>query len=301
MPTRSKWGALPTEAASRLSRNLDSMTVNEIVELMVADGRRASAAVQAEKAHIAKGAAIVADAVRRRGRLIFVGAGTSGRLAVLEAAELPPTFGIAPSTAIAMMAGGRSAVFRAKEGAEDNSADGRRIMTRLRPSARDVVVAISASGVTPFVLGAVSHAARTRARIVAITCDARSQLRRLADVAIVLNVGPEVIAGSTRLKAGTATKMALNMLTTIAMVRAGKTFGNLMVDVRSNSDKLRDRARRIVSTITALPEEGAAALLRKAGGSAKVAVVMQATGETRARAVSRLRVEPRLRKLLRRR
>jgi len=192
-------------------------------------------------------------------------------------------------------------VFRAKEGAEDDSADGRRVMTRLRPRARDVVVAISASGVTPFVLGAVSHAARTRARIIAITCDARSPLRRLSDVAIVLNVGPEVIAGSTRLKAGTATKMALNMLTTIAMVRAGKTFGNLMVDVRSNSDKLRDRARRIVSTITGLPEEGAAALLRKAGGSAKVAVVMQATGETRTRAVSRLRVEPRLRKLLRRR
>ncbi len=301
MPTRSKWKALPTEAVSRLSRNLDSMTAEQIVGLMVVDSKRALDAVQKEKRRIAKAATIVAEVVRAGGRVIFAGAGTSGRLGVLEAAELPPTFGIAPSSAAALIAGGRSAVFRAKEGAEDDHAAGRRAMAGLRPRARDVVVAISASGVTPFVQGAVSRVSRTGARIIAITCDARSPLRQAADVAIVLNVGPEVIAGSTRLKAGTATKMALNMLTTTAMVHAGKTFDNLMVDVRSNSDKLRDRARRILSTITGLPERDAGALLRKAGGNVKIAVLMQATGDSPGRAASRLRVEPRLRKLLGRR
>ena len=298
MPTRSKYQALATEAVGSMSRNLDLMSADEIVELMIVDGRHASLAVQDAKARIAKGATIVADVMRAGGRLIFVGAGTSGRLGVLEAAELPPTFGIEPAAAVALIAGGRRAVFRAVEGAEDEQAEGRRAMAGLRPRARDVIVAISASGVTPFVEGAVARASQTGARIIAITCDARSPLRASADVAIVLNVGPEVIAGSTRLKAGTATKMALNMLTTTAMVRAGKTFGNLMVDVRAGSNKLHDRAQRIVSAITGMSESDAATLLRKAGGSAKIAVLMQATGESRASAASRLRVEPRLRKLL---
>ena len=298
MTTRSKYQALATEAVNRASRNLDSMSSGQIVELMIVDGRRASLAVQQAKARIAKGATIVADAVRTGGRVIFVGAGTSGRLGVLEAAELPPTFGVERASAVAVIAGGRRAVFRAVEGAEDDRTAGRRMMARLRPRARDVVVAISASGVTPFVLGAVACASQASARIIAITCDARTPLRESADVAIVLNVGPEVIAGSTRLKAGTATKMALNMLTTTAMVRAGKTFGNLMVDVRAGSHKLHDRAQRVVSAIAGISESEAAVLLRKAGGSAKVAVLMQATGESRASAVSRLRVEPRLRKLL---
>ena len=174
-------------------------------------------------------------------------------------------------------------------------------MRRLRPGRKDVVIGISASGITPFVRGAVMRARAAKARIIGITCDPRSELKHLADVAIVLAVGPEVIAGSTRLKAGTATKIALNMLTTAAMVRAGKTYGNLMVDVQSNSDKLRDRARRIVATVTGLDEAAADALLRRARWNVKAAILMQQTGVTRATALSRLRVEPRLRKLLGRR
>jgi N-acetylmuramic acid 6-phosphate etherase len=171
-------------------------------------------------------------------------------------------------------------------------------MRRLRPSRKDVVIGISASGITPFVRGAVTRARGARARIIGITSDPRSELKALADVTIVLAVGPEVIAGSTRLKAGTATKIALNMLTTAAMVRAGKTYGNLMVDVQSNSDKLRDRARRIVSGVTGLDEEAAGALLERARWNVKAAILMEQAGVTREAAVSRLRVEPRLRKLL---
>ena len=174
----------------------------------------------------------------------------------------------------------------------------RRAMRGVRPSRRDVVIGISASGVTPFVRGALVSARAAKARVIGITCAPRSELRNLADVVIELVVGPEVIAGSTRLKAGTATKIALNMLTTAAMVRAGKTYGNLMVDVKSNSDKLRDRARRITTSVTGIDERAADALLRRARWNVKAAILMQQTGATRADALSRLRVEPRLRQLL---
>lgn len=301
MSTRSKWQQLATEAVNPRSRNLDTLKSGEVVEVMLLDNRHVLAAVQREKARIARGAEMMAEAVRQGGRLIFVGAGTSGRLGVLEAAELPPTFGIAPGTAIAIMAGGPNAVHRAKEGVEDDYDEGARALRRLRPRPKDVVVGISASGITPFVRGAVTQARKARARIIGVTCDARSELKDLADVAIVLSVGPEIVAGSTRLKAGTATKVVLNMLTTTAMVRVGKTYGNLMVDVKSNSDKLRDRARRIIGTVTGLAAEDADVLLKRAGRSVKAAILMHEAGVTRAQAESRLRVEPRLRKLLGRR
>jgi N-acetylmuramic acid 6-phosphate etherase len=301
MAMRSKWQSLATEAVNPRSRNIDMLTPGEIVEMMVLDSRTVLTAVQHEKSHIARGAALMADAVLNGGRFIFVGAGTSGRLGVLEAAELPPTFGIDPAWAQAIMAGGPAAVHRAKEGVEDDDKEGARAMRRLRPSRKDVVIGISASGITPFVRGAVTGARGARARIIGITSDSRSELKALADIAIVLAVGPEVIAGSTRLKAGTATKIALNMLTTAAMVCAGKTYGNLMVDVQSNSDKLRDRARRIVGRITGLDEDAVAALLVRARWNVKAAILMEQTGVTREAALSRLRVEPRLRKLLGRR
>ena len=298
MATRSTWQHLATEAVNPRSRDIDTLTPDEIVEVMILDNRSVLTAVQRAKADIARGAELVADAVLKGGRLIFAGAGTSGRLGVLEAAELPPTFGIDPAAAQAIMAGGSGAVHRAKEGVEDDFERGARAIRGLRPVRKDVVIAVSASGVTPFVRGAVAAARTAKARVIGVTCDPRSELKDLADVAIVLTVGPEVIAGSTRLKAGTATKMALNMLTTAAMVRAGKTYGNLMVDVKSNSDKLRDRARRIIGTVTGLDYDAADALLRRARWNVKVAILMQETGVTRAAAVSRLRVEPRLRKLL---
>jgi N-acetylmuramic acid 6-phosphate etherase len=265
---------------------------------MILDTRSVLAAVRREKAHIARGAELVAQAVLKGGKVIFAGAGTSGRLGVLEAAELPPTFGIDPATAQAIMAGGAAAVHRAKEGVEDDYDAGERAMRGLRAARTDVVIAVSASGVTPFVRGAVAGARASKARVIGITCDPRAELKDLADVAIVLAVGPEVIAGSTRLKAGTATKIVLNMLTTAAMVRAGKTYGNLMVDVKSNSEKLRDRARRIILTVTGIDYDAADALLRRARWNVKAAILMQETGATRAKALSRLRVEPRLRKLL---
>ncbi|MEO5742407.1 MAG: N-acetylmuramic acid 6-phosphate etherase, partial [Vicinamibacterales bacterium] len=273
-------------------------TPEEIVEVMLLDNRSVLAAVQREKTRIARGAELVADAVLKGGRLIFAGAGTSGRLGVLEAAELPPTFGIDPETAQAIMAGGLAAVHRAKEGVEDDEEEGGRAMRGLRPTRKDVVIGISASGITPFVRGAVARARAAKAPIIGVTCDPRSDLKGLADVAIILGVGPEVIAGSTRLKGGTATKIVLNMLTTAAMVLAGKTYGNLMVDVKSNSDKLRDRARRIIVSVTGLEYDAADALLRRAEWNVKAAILMQQTGLTRAKALSRLRVEPRLRKLL---
>jgi N-acetylmuramic acid 6-phosphate etherase len=301
MATRSKWQGLPTEAVNPDSRDIDVRSAGEVVEIMILDHRGVLPAVRREKARIARAAEIAAGVIRGGGRLVFVGAGTSGRLGVLEAAELPPTFGIDPDTAVAIMAGGPKAVHRAREGVEDDYDEGGRALERLRPGRKDVVVGISASGITPFVRGAVKRARAAGAKIIGITCDPRSELRDLAHVVIVLSVGAEVIAGSTRLKAGTATKIALNMLTTTAMVRAGKTYGNLMVDVKSNSEKLRDRARRILGTATGLSYEDADALLHRAGWNVKAAILMQETGVTRARALSRLRVEPRLRKLVGRR
>ena len=298
MPTRSRWQQLATEAVNPRSRRIDTMTANEMVEVMILDNRHVLAAVQREKTRIARASEMIAQAVREGGRMIFVGAGTSGRLGVLEAAELPPTFGIAPATALALMAGGPAAVHRAKEGVEDDYRDGERKVSRLRTSRKDVVVGISASGITPYVRGALTRARQTQASIVGITCDSRSALKEMADITIVLAVGPEVIAGATRLKAGTATKIVLNMLTTAAMVRAGKTYGNLMVDVKSNSEKLRDRARRIIGAVTNLGYEEAGDLLDRARWDVKAAILMQETGLTRLQAVSRLRVEPRLRKLL---
>jgi N-acetylmuramic acid 6-phosphate etherase len=298
MATRSKWQDLATEAVNPRSRNIDTLPPDDIVEVMLLDNRNVLAAVQGEKTRIARAAELVAEAVLKSGRLIFAGAGTSGRLGVLEAAELPPTFGIEPARAQAIMAGGPAAVHRAREGVEDDYEEGARAMRRIRPSPNDVVIGISASGITPFVRGAVSRARAAKAHIIGITCDAQSELKELADIAIVLSVGPEVIAGSTRLKAGTATKIVLNMLTTVAMIRAGKTYGNLMVDVKSNSDKLRDRARRIIGTVTGLDYDAAGELLGRAQWNVKAAIVMHETGVTRATALSRLRVEPRLRKLL---
>jgi N-acetylmuramic acid 6-phosphate etherase len=208
---------------------------------------------------------------------------------VLEAAEMPPTFGVEPRTVVAIMAGGRQAVHRAKEGVEDDRAEGDRALGRLRPRKQDVVIGVSASGVTPFVHGALSRARRAGAHVMGLTCSPGSDMRALVDLLVELDVGPEVITGSTRLKAGTATKVALNLLTTSAMIRIGKTYGNLMVDVQANSKKLRDRGTRIVSTITGLGYDESLRLLRRARWNVKTALVMHERRLTYADAVVRLR------------
>ena len=289
MPIRSKWESLPTEAINPATLAIDKLPAADIVELMMAEDRKVVAAVQREKERIALGAEMIADSLKRGGRVMFVGAGTSGRLGVLESAEMPPTFGTDQSLVQAVMAGGRGATFKAREGVEDNYEEGARAVSRLRPTKKDVVVGVSASGMTQFVRGALTRSRKAGAKILFVTCDPKTELQTFVDLTIAPAVGPEVIAGSTRLKAGTATKMVLNMLTTAAMIRIGKTYGNLMVDVRTGSEKLKDRARRIVNIITDLDYEEADKLLRTARWNVKVAVVMSKTGLSYPKAITRIR------------
>jgi N-acetylmuramic acid 6-phosphate etherase len=311
MPVRSKWQSLPTEAINPSSLGIDKLQPDDIVELMINEDRKMLAAVQREKERIAVGIEMIATALRKDGRVMFVGAGTSGRLGILESAEMPPTFSTEPTLVQAVMAGGREAIFGAKEGVEDNYEEGARAITRLRPTKKDVVIGVSASGITQFVRGALTRARKAGARVIFVTCDPGTELQTFVDLTIAPGVGAEVIAGSTRLKAGTATKLVLNMLTTGAMVRIGKTYGNLMVDVHTGSEKLKDRARRIVNIVTGLDYDDSDKLLKKARWNVKAAIVMQKTGLPLAKALARLRrahdsmrdaigedIEPRLRGML---
>jgi N-acetylmuramic acid 6-phosphate etherase len=311
MPVRSKWQSLPTEAINPATLAIDKLSAADIVEGMLNEDRKMLTAVQREKERIAVGVDIITQALRRGGRIIFVGAGTSGRLGVLESAEMPPTFGTPHELVHAIMAGGKNAVVRSREGVEDNYEEGARAINRLRPTKRDVVIGVSASGMTQFVRGGLTRARRAGSKIIFVTCDPRTELQTFVDLTIAPAVGPEVIAGSTRLKAGTATKIVLNMLTTASMIRIGKTYGNLMVDVQMGSEKLRDRARRIITIVTGLEYDQADQLLRQAHWNVKAAIVMQKTGLSYAKATAKLRkahdfvrdaigedVEPRLRELL---
>ena len=289
MSARSKWQGLPTEAINPATLAIDKLDAADIVEEMLNEDRKMLAAVQREKARIAVAADVITQALRRGGRIVFVGAGTSGRLGILESTEMPPTFGTSPDLVQAIMAGGQDAVLRPREGVEDNYEEGARAITRLKPSKKDVVIGVSASGMTQFVRGALTRARRAGSKIIFVTCDPRTELQTFVDVTIAPAVGPEVIAGSTRLKAGTATKIVLNMLTTVAMVRIGKTYGNLMVDVQTGSELRRDRARRIIAIVTGLEYEAADKLLDRAHWNVKAAIVMQKAGLTYPQAVARLR------------
>lgn len=252
------------------------MTTERIVALLLDEDRRALVAAARETRAIARAARLVAEALGGRGRVVFIGAGTSGRLGVLEAAECPPTFGSDPRRIEGVMAGGHGAVFRAVEGAEDRGDVGEREGRRLRPG--DVLVGVSASSVTPYVRGALAGARAKRARSILVTCAPGRGLSRLADVVVVVRSGPEVLTGSTRLKAGSATKAVLNAITTAAMIRLGKAYENLMVDLRQTSKKLEDRARRIVAEAGGVEPATAEALLELADGEAKTAIVMARLG-----------------------
>ena len=311
MSVRSKWQSLPTEAINPATLAIDKLSAADIVEGMLNEDRKMLAAVHREKERIAVGVEIITQALRRSGRIIFVGAGTSGRLGILESAEMPPTFGTPDALVLAVMAGGKDGFLHAREGVEDNYEEGARSINRLKPTKKDVVIGVSASGMTQFVRGGLTRARRAGSKIIFVTCDPRSELQTFVDLTIAPAVGPEVIAGSTRLKAGTATKLVLNMLTTASMVRIGKTYGNLMVDVQVGSEMRRDRARRIMTTVTGLDADEGDTLLRRAHWNVKAAIVMQKTGLTYVRAVSKLRrahdfvrdaigedIEPRLRELL---
>jgi len=278
---------------------------------MLNDDRKVLAAVQREKPRIAIGVDFIVETLRKNGRVIFVGAGTSGRLGVVESAEMPTTFGTNPDSIQAVMAGGKDAFLHTKEGAEDSYEDGARAITRLKPTKKDVVIGVSASGMTPYVRGGLTRARKAGSKTIFVTCDPRTELQMFVDLTIAPGVGPEVIAGSTRLKAGTATKLVLNMLTTAAMVRIGKTYGNLMVDLHTTSEKARERAKRIISMVTGLDNDQAGVLLQKAKWNVKAAIVMQKTKGGYTQATARLRrahdsvrdaigedIEPRLRELL---
>jgi N-acetylmuramic acid 6-phosphate etherase len=279
MPTsRSAFARLLTERPNRTSRDLDRLPPLRVARLMNREDQRAVAAVGRVAPQIAAAVTLIARALDTGGRLFFVGAGTSGRLGVLEAAECPPTFGTSPRLVQAIMAGGRSSVFRSREGAEDDGAAAARAV-RARVRRGDVVVGVSASGVTPFVRAALVAAAGRGAATVLVACNPRAGVGRRADVVIAPAPGPEVLAGSTRLKAGTATKLVLNTLTTATMARLGKMYGNRMVDLQPRSRKLRERALRLVMELGGVGRARARRLLA-AGGSVRVAVVMARTGRS---------------------
>ena len=264
---------LLTEARHPDSANLDQLDPAGIVALMNAEDARTVAAVRAESAAIATAIAWTADRFRQGGRLIYLGAGTSGRLGVLDASECPPTFGTDPSMVVGLIAGGPTALTRAIEGAEDSPEQGARDLAGLDPTPRDLVVGIATSGRTPYVLGAVDYARECGVATVGIACNRPSLLGERVDLDIAPLVGPEILAGSTRLKSGTATKMILNMITTGAMVQIGKSLGNRMVDLRPTNNKLQIRARRMLRELAGIDDEAAGDLLDRSGGHLKRALV----------------------------
>jgi N-acetylmuramic acid 6-phosphate etherase len=284
---RIRYGSLPTERRNPRSARLDRLSVTAIARLMNRVDQDAVRAVGRVAPAIGKAVTEIAERLRAGGRLIFLGAGTSGRLGVLEAAECPPTFNTHPSQVQAVMAGGRRAVFRSVEGAEDDAGAGARAV-RARARAGDAVVGIAASGVTPFVRAGLGEARRRGALTVLVTCNP-GVARSAARIVIPLRVGPEVLAGSTRLKAGTATKLTLNTLTTAVFARLGKVHGNRMVDLQPRSAKLVARAIRLVSDLGGVGPARAARLLGEAAGRAKVAIVMARRNVSAPQARRRLR------------
>jgi N-acetylmuramic acid 6-phosphate etherase len=273
--------------------DIDIVPTLDMVRMINAEDRRVAEAVGEELPHIAAAIDAIAERVQAGGRLIYMGAGTSGRLGVLDASECPPTFGTPPELVIALIAGGVRAITIAVEGAEDNGAAGAEAVAGLDVGPTDSIVGIAASGRTPYVLGGLAEARKRGALTIGLACNHALELETLVEISLVIIVGPEVISGSTRLKAGTAQKMVLNMLSTGVMIRLGKTFSNLMVDVQPTNAKLRERARRIVKEACAsigphLCDEDAGALLDRCNGEVKTAIVVALTDATPEEARARL-------------
>ncbi len=263
-----------TEKRNPRSAHIDTLSTLEMVDLINAEDRSVPQAVGSQRRSIAAAIDLIVARFRAGGRLFYVGAGTSGRLGVLDASECPPTFGVRPTLVQGIIAGGRRALVRSIEGAEDYPEDGAKAIDKKRVGSGDVVVGLAACGLTPFVRGALARARQIGATTVCVTCAPEAVKSLAADIIINPVVGPEVITGSTRMKAGTATKLVLNTLTTAAMVKLGKVHGNLMVDLRAVNNKLRDRSVRIVMELTHLSRAKAQALLRRAEGKVKPAIVM---------------------------
>jgi N-acetylmuramic acid 6-phosphate etherase len=271
-----------TEQRNPRTVDIDLASPLEIVDLMNAEDRTVPLAVASQRAQIAEAIAAVETAFRSGGRLFYAGAGTSGRLGVLDASECPPTFGVDFDMVQGMIAGGEAAMFRAQEGAEDSADTGARDVAARGVTARDVVCGIAASGTTPYVRGALRQGRETGATTMLVACSPPpAETLAVTDIAIVPITGPEVVTGSTRLKAGTATKLVLNTITTGAMIRIGKTYGNLMVDLKASNVKLVDRSERIVMEVSGATRDEARAVIAAAGGRVKTAIVMHRLGLSR--------------------
>jgi N-acetylmuramic acid 6-phosphate etherase len=281
---------LPTEKVNPRTADIDTLEARAIVERIHEEDQRAFDAVGEVLDAVAEAVERVVAAFRRGGRLIYVGAGTSGRLGVLDAAECPPTFGTDPDMVQGVLAGGLEALVRAREGAEDVAEDGAAAVAEREVDEDDVVLGIAAGSTTPFVIGALREARRRGATTMFLTCVPPDDIAVAGEVDVLIApvTGPEVVTGSTRMKAGTATKLVLNTITTAAMIRIGKTYGNLMIDLKVTSSKLEDRGRRILRDLEAMDYEEAGELLRRAGGSVKTALVMHRLGVERAEAEQRL-------------
>lgn len=288
-PARAPLDARLTEQRNPRSLRIDRMSSLQIVDLINAEDRLVAAAVSEERERIARAIDLVVESFRRGGRLVYVGAGTSGRLGVLDASEMPPTYRTEPDLVQGVMAGGYEALLRAQEGAEDSPEDGATVMDDRAIDGRDFVLGIAASGTTPYVHGALKRARERGARTGFLLCTYPSEeLLRAHDVVIAPLVGPEVVTGSTRMKAGTATKMVLNMISTAAMVKTGKVYGNLMVDLQVTCQKLQDRGERILMDTLGVGREEAVSLLDASGGHVKTAIVMSRLGLDAAAARERL-------------
>jgi N-acetylmuramic acid 6-phosphate etherase len=288
-----------TEHRNSASKNLDRISALEIVRLMNREDRKVAASLSRQLPVIARAAEAIVQAIRNGGRLIYVGAGSSGRMAVLDAAECPPTFGTSPELVQALIAGGGPAITRAVEGAEDSAENAKRDLRAKKLTRHDIVVGITASGTTPYVLAALQYAKRRGAATIAITVNPRTPVARLAKILIATEVGPEVLTGSTRLKAGTAQKMVLNMLSTAAMARLGHVYENLMIDVKASNQKVSDRIVRILADASGKNVSASGHALRQARHSMRVALVMLKRGVSPQEAKAGLaRVKGDLRKAL---
>jgi len=288
--------SIATEQRNPASMDVDARSIPEIVRIINDEDKKVALAVETQLDYIAEAVELVVRAFKTGGRLLYAGAGTSGRLGVLDAAECPPTYGTDPSMVQGMIAGGKEAMFKAQEGAEDKEENGANDVDRLKVGAQDVVCGIAASLRTPYVVGAVKQAKKRGAHTLYVTTNPRetlysqyfADLAKAIDVAICPVVGPEVIMGSTRMKSGTAQKLVLNIITTAAMVRLGKVYENMMIDLQMTNLKLRERAKRVVMTITGVSYEAAAEFLEKADGHVKTALVMIKAGVTKEEARRRL-------------
>lgn len=279
---------LITEARNPASEDIDSKSTEEILRIINREDHTIPAIVEKEIPYIAEAVDILVNTFKKGGRLFYIGAGTSGRLGVLDAAECPPTFGTNPEMIQGIIAGGEKALMRAQEGSEDQAEKGASDLMDRGFTQNDVACGIAASYRTPYVLSAIKKAREIGAKTIYVTCNPRSEMKLDVDVAICPVVGPEVVMGSTRMKAGTATKLVLNMLTTTSMIRLGKVYGNMMVDLQMNSRKLEERSKRTVMMITGVDYEEASRVLLKCGGHVKTALVMILANVDATRARKRL-------------